>query len=142
MHTVILKALLVWGLILLPALTANVQARDGGDIHRCVAEGAVRYQDRPCAVDEAGGRWRPHQRDAATPQAKASSRAPRRAATSRKHRARRQARGQAALITLQRDPDACKRMQHLREEALRRSLRRPDYLMQRGWDDRVREACR
>ncbi len=142
MRTLIVEAL-VWGLTLLPMLAANVQARDGGDIHRCVAAGAVRYQDRPCAVDEEGGRWRPsHHGDAATRQAEAARSAPHRAAMTRKRGARVQSRGQAALITLQRDPDACRRMRHLREEALRRSLRRPDYLMQRDWDDRVREACR
>lgn len=141
MRTLILRTL-VWVLTLLSPVATSVQARDGGDIHRCVAAGAVRYQDRPCAVDEAGGQWRPHDDGAAARQAGETPNAARRAAVTRKRGARVQSRGQAALITLQRDPDACRRMQRLREQALRRALRRPDYLMQRGWDDRVREACR
>ena len=141
MRTVILRGL-VWVLTVLPAVATSVQAREGSDIHRCVAEGAVRYQDRPCAAGEVDTRWRPHDGGAATDPHGVIRTTPRRAARARKEGARQPSRGQAALITLQRDPDACRRMQRLREEALRRSLRRPDYLMQRGWDDRVRDACR
>ena len=119
-----------------------------GVVYRCGQADAVRYQDVPCAAGEASHRWRPpagrvDPADVAGPAI--VEQAPAAAARGKAASRRRRIAGRKpamALITIQQDPAACRRMQRQRENALRQRRRAPGYLLERAWDDRVRDACR
>ena len=131
-----------WHLLLAGAVLAG--HAEGGEVYRCGQGEAVRYQDVACAPDEAGGLWR-GARGVAPSSADGLARLTRVPAPARRRGGRgKPATGRAAmaLIALERDPDGCARTRALRLQALQRRTRTPDYLTQRAWDDRVRDACR
>lgn len=117
-------------------------------VYRCTQGGDVRWQDRPCAPDERMLRWRSPAGSRQPPSAPPSyvmppatpAPPPLRARSAR--RPRRDAVPLGAVITLQQDPAACSRMRRLREDAMRKRRRPAGYLLERAWEDRVRDACR
>lgn len=131
--------------MLLLACAATAPAAFAGDVLRCGDGRNVRYQDVPCAAGETTHRWQ--MPASGVPQTPQRTRAKTRAAPStplprtRTKRGRRPAAGTLVLIPLQRDAEACRRTRIARAQALQRVQPRPGFLLQRQWDDSVRDAC-
>jgi len=133
---------------LLLLLSAAVVSRErlpaSAPVYRCGQATTVRYQDVPCVHGEQSTRWHPPpgrpspaRRPAATVGAAPPASPRRRAGRDGVHRG-----PAAALITLQQDPEGCSRVKRLREASMGRRRRPADYLAERAWEDRVRDACR
>lgn len=129
-----------WGWLLLGVSAAA--APPTVMVHRCGEGTAVRYQGQPCPHGEAGARWQPPPGTAPLRPPSAAAPAPPAHPASPPVVRRRAAGPAAALITLQQDPVGCRRMRRLREDSLRRRRRPAGYLVERAWEDRVRDACR
>ena len=134
--------------LLLLLLSATVISRErlpaSAPVYRCGQATTVRYQDVPCEQGEHATRWHPPagRSSPVRPAAATAVAAP--PASPRKRAGRDGLRRgpAAALITLQQDPEGCSRVKRLREASMGRGKRRADYLAERAWDDRVRDACR
>ena len=133
-------------LLLLLSDTASSTARTPlpAPVYRCGQAASLRYQDVPCGEGEPSTHWRPPPgRASAASRADAVRGARPPAAPARRATRHVQRRGPAAaLITLQQDPEDCRRMKQLREASLRRRQRPVGYLVEREWEDPVRDACR
>lgn len=137
------------------ALAAYCGPATSGEIHQCrTAEGALVFQDWPCAPDQQTIATRPIEAAQAPPAASAAERAERRRidawerasrerlAPSLGGRAAPPARAPASPAPRRDDPrDACRQAREAREAAYRRDGNRMDFDRRRALQDAVTAAC-
>ncbi len=112
-------------------------------VYRCGPATALRYQDVPCGAGEPATQWQPPPGGPSAAPRAYTGRVRQPPAVPARRRTRHVQHGPAAaLITLQQDPEGCRRMKQAREAALRRRQRPAGYLVEREWEDRVHDACR